>query len=147
MYRRSRVRAAQLLFCINISLVGQDSRLSPGRHGFDSRMRHLANDSLTKHPPNWQIVVSGPEQHASMAEWLRRQIRNLVGSARVSSNLTAVALYMLRTTYTYALKAAKWYSILRLVVRKCSIVLLYFYWRYERMRCNLRGSLAEWLRR
>ena len=28
-----------------------------------------------------------------MAEWLRRQIRNLVGSARVGSNPIAVELY------------------------------------------------------
>ena len=36
-----------------------------------------------------------------MAEWLRRQIRNLVGSARVGSNPIAVELYKYHVTCVY----------------------------------------------
>ena len=35
-------------------------------------------------------VAINKNVHGTLAEWLRRQIRNLLGSARVSSNLTGV---------------------------------------------------------
>ena len=35
-------------------------------------------------------VAMIPNVHGTLAEWLRRQIRNLLGIARVSSNLTDV---------------------------------------------------------
>ena len=47
-----------------------------------------------------------------MAEWLRRQIRNLVGFARVGSNPTGVAIYISNIIICAFL--AEWSKALRL---------------------------------
>ena len=79
------------------SLVGQDTWFSPTRPGFDSRWGNfLFAPPLRPRVPHWCLwtrcaIKSTPT--GSMAEWLRRLIRNQLGVARGSSNLSAVAFF------------------------------------------------------
>ena len=76
---------------VPISLVGQDTRFSPWRPGFESRMGNFFFSLLgrgKKIAKKFETVVFGVK-HVSMPEWLRGQTRNLMGFARVGSNPAA----------------------------------------------------------
>ena len=72
------------------SLVGQDTWFSPTRPGFDSRWGKTFCLLLLWPCSIFYSKGAKTEIFGSMAEWLRRLIRNQLGVARGSSNLSAV---------------------------------------------------------
>ena len=80
------------------SLVGQDTWFSPTRPGFDSRWGKSAFLGLFSLSPCVTRLSRSDgdtrgQPTGSMAEWLRRLIRNQLGVARGSSNLSAVDFF------------------------------------------------------
>ena len=93
---------------VPVSLVGQDTRFSPWRPGFESRTGSFFFLLSFRAPPDSIFFFSPAHQQdqksteflwmhcrptclpfVSMPEWLRGQTRNLMGFARVGSNPAA----------------------------------------------------------